>query len=198
MKIEDKVLIVRNFISKEDCEILKNWAVQSVEQNKNFVPGITFDQDGMKRTIVRLTTRISDSIEYPDLAYIIQNRIMDLFPKLKTQPIIDGPLNGGGKDGIVVSVTYNQGDVYEHVDPRVQNSSCVGLRCNILMSVPDEGGMLYVDNKPCDLNPGDLHCYLVTEYKHRVDICSGNTPRVLFMYGWQVNKEEWELGNYFA
>lgn len=184
---DGQVLLVPNFLSPEEIQALKDWANQAVLDGQ-FVDGITGDWDKKEfdRTKKRLTTRMSQNITYPDLVKTLQDRIRQTFPILKNAPVIEGH----GKDGVVVSVTYNDGDVYKHKDPSV-GESIVGLRCNILVSKAENGGTVHVEDKSYDLNEGDMMCYLVTELYHSVDVCHGNNPRILFMFGFCVNANEW-------
>jgi hypothetical protein len=92
---------------------------------------------------------------------------------------------------VVVSVTYNEGDVYKHKDPSV-GEGVVGLRCNILASKAESGGTIHVEDKTYDLNEGDMMCYLVTELYHSVEVCHGDNPRTLFMFGFVVDENSWK------
>ena len=164
------------FVDVETCRSFAKWAATAA-----FVPGISRGE----RVHFRVTNRLEcyGRIDYPPEVYEIQQRIRNLL-HLHDAPIIEGH----GKDGIVVSKTFHGGDVYEHRDPPV-GENLIGLRCNVLVSKQERGGMLWVDGEPYDPELGELHCYPVTELWHRVDACYGRTPRVLFMFGFCV--KEW-------
>jgi len=185
---DGKVLLVRNFLNAQEIQTLKDWSAQAVNENQ-FVDGITGDWDKKEFTTTkkRLTNRMSQNINYPELVKALQDRIRDTIPITKNAPVIEGH----GKDGVVVSVTYNDGDVYKHKDPSV-GEGVVGLRCNILASKAQSGGNIHVEDNTYDLNEGDMMCYLVTEYYHSVDVCHGDNPRILFMFGFVVDKDTWE------
>lgn len=185
---DGKVLLVRNFLNAQEIQTLKDWSTQAVNENQ-FVDGITGDWDKKEFTTTkkRLTNRMSQNINYPELVKTLQDRIRDTIPITKNAPVIEGH----GKDGVVVSVTYNDGDVYKHKDPSV-GEGVVGLRCNILASKAQSGGNIHVEDNTYDLNEGDMMCYLVTEYYHSVDVCHGDNPRILFMFGFVVDKDTWE------
>jgi hypothetical protein len=188
MEKDENVIVIRNFASSEEVQILKDWQVKAVEEGQ-FVDGITGDWDKktFSTTKKRLTNRMSKNINYPDLVQTLQDRIRQTFPVLLNAQLIEGH----GKDGVVVSVTYNDGDVYKHKDPSV-GEGMVGLRCNILSSKAESGGTIHVEDKTYDLNEGDMMCYLVTELYHSVDVCYGNNPRTLFMFGFAVNEDAWK------
>lgn len=101
---------------------------------------------------------------------------------------------GHGSDGVVVSVTFPGGDVYEHKDPR----SLEGLstfRCNILTQSAESGGKLYINGIFREINVGDLHCYYASEESHYVTEVQGNSPRILWMFGCHRPIEDY-LNNY--
>jgi hypothetical protein len=185
---DELVIVIRNFATPEEVQILKDWQIKAVDEGQ-FVDGITGDWDKKEfsTTKKRLTNRMSQNINYPNVVSVLQERIRQAFLILKNAPVIEGH----GKDGVVVSVTYNDGDVYKHKDPSV-GEGVVGLRCNILASKAESGGTVHVEDKTYDLNEGDMMCYLVTELYHSVDVCHGNNPRTLFMFGFVVDKEAWE------
>jgi len=188
MEKDENVIVIRNFASAEEVQILKDWQLNAVEEGQ-FVDGVTgnWDTKEFSRTKKRLTNRMSQNIVYPELIKTLQDRIRQTFPILSEAPVI----RGHGKDGVVVSVTYNDGDVYKHKDPSV-GEGVVGLRCNILSSKAESGGTIHVEDKTYDLNEGDMMCYLVTELYHSVDICHGDNPRTLFMFGFVVDEDNWK------
>jgi len=183
---DGQVLLVPNFITAEEIQILKDWANQAVTDGQ-FVDGITGDWDKKEfnTTKKRLTNRMSQNINYPELVKTLQDRIRQTVPLIAKAPVIEGH----GKDGVVVSVTYNDGDVYKHKDPSV-GEGVAGLRCNILASKAESGGTIHVEDKTYDLNEGDMMCYLVTELYHSVEVCHGDNPRILFMFGFVTNIAE--------
>ena len=188
---DGQVLLVPNFINAEEIQALKDWANQAVIDGQ-FVDGVTGDWDKKEfsTTKLRLTNRMSPKIDYPELVKTLQDRIRQTVQLTANAPVIENH----GKDGVVVSITYNDGDVYKHKDPSV-GEGVVGLRCNILASKAESGGTIHVENKTYDLNEGDMMCYLVTELYHSVDVCYGNNPRILFMFGFVVDKDSWENNN---
>ena len=113
---DGQVLLVPNFATPEEVQVLKDWANQAVIDGQ-FVDGVTGDWDKKEfdRTKKRLTNRMSQNINYPDLVKSLQDRIRQTFPMLSQAPVIENH----GKDGVVVSITYNDGDVYKHKDPSV-------------------------------------------------------------------------------
>ena len=68
------------------------------------------------------------------------------------------------------------------------------------MSVPQNPpgnprlGQVYVENNKIDIEVGELHCYLASDYEHYVTEVKGETPRILWMFGAYVPKEDWESG----
>jgi hypothetical protein len=184
MIYDGQVLLVRNFITQEECNLLNCWIDQAIQENQ-FCDGITgnWEAKQFETTKKRYTNRMSTKINYCQLVYDIQNRIRNTFEVVKNCKVIPDH----GKDGVVVSVTFNEGDVYRHKDPSV-GEGMSGARFNILTSKAEKGGLIHVEDKTYDLNAGDLMAYLVTDLFHSVDQCSGNSPRTLFMFGFCVPK----------
>jgi hypothetical protein len=182
IEYDDQVLIVRNFISQDECDALNSWVDSAIKEDQ-FVDGVTGDWDKKEfsTTKKRLTNRMGKKIEYCSLVYDIQLKLRESFPVISNSEVI----KNHGKDGVVVSVTYNDGDVYKHKDPSV-GEGLSGARFNILSSKAESGGLIHVEDKTYELNEGDLMAYLVTDLYHSVDVCNGNNPRILFMFGFCV------------
>lgn len=169
--------IYRNYLDKETCDFLSNWCLSNKDQ---FVKGISKNNNGEVEFVdFRHTNRMSTYINYHEKFYEIQEKIAKEFNFSQF-----GKVEDHGKDGIVISITYDGGDVYEHIDPSV-GEGFHALRFNILLSEPISGGTIYVKDEPFDLKTGDAMCYLVSKHKHRVEKCYGN-PRIMIMYGWRV------------
>ena len=177
-----QVKIYKNFLSKEECEVLNEVVTKGVKDgwiNK----GVQDYKEGYDK---RFTSRMHmNGFEYPQIVRDISNRVrkfvgVDLFPIIA----------GHGKDGVVVSYTMQNGAVYRHKDPR----SAEGLpayRCNILTQANEKGCELYVGGKKIDIEVGDLHCYMVSELEHYVTEAKGETPRIMWMFGAHIPKEHW-------
>lgn len=190
ISFDGKVLIVKNYLNITEINELKAWAILAEESE--FVDGVSRSPEGESiRTKNRMTNRMSKNINYPPLVYQIQDRIRNDF-KLENERVIEGH----GKDGVVVSITHENGDVHKHRDPNMDmHKSC--LRLNILASKPDNGGLIHVDENIYNPEAGDLMAYLVSDYEHSVETCMGQNPRIQFMFGFVINKNEWESGIYF-
>jgi hypothetical protein len=175
--------VFKNFITPEQCQQLNAWVYEAVE-NSWLGPGIS----KMDRNYqLRLTSRLyADRFEYPDLVRELSDRIRD-FVGIADCPLI----TGHGRDGVVVSYTLPGGDVYRHRDPRSSNDWSA-LRCNILTQAADTGGVLFVDDQQIDIEVGDLHCYLASDYFHSVTEVQGNTPRIMWMFGAYAPASMWE------
>jgi len=182
IQYDGRVVVVRNYATKEECDLLTKWAMEAVKEDQ-FVDGVSgnWDTKEFTRVKTRLTNRMSTNINYCETVYTIQKRLRNDFDKISDAPVIEGH----GKDGVVVSITYNDGDVYKHKDPSV-GEGLSGARFNILSSVPENGGLIHVEDKTYQMNPGDLMAYLVTDFYHSVDQCHGESPRIMFMFGFCV------------
>lgn len=177
--------ITHNFLSKEECDLLNSWVYEGVK-NKWLDSGICTG----KPTNKRLTSRMySDRYEYSKFAKEVSNKVRN-FCGINSYQIIDGH----GKNGIVVSYTKPEGDVYKHKDQKQFLTNLSALRCNIMTQEADAGAELYVGGQKVEVRKGDLHCYLASDFEHYVTEVKGNTPRILWMFGAYVPKDDWENG----
>lgn len=175
-----RIETVKDFISLDEQAELNNWALLAV-QNKWLDTSTAFASG-------RLTTRMyGDRFETPRVALSILSKVREQLG-LKDAPIIDGH----GRDGIVVSYTYPGGFVHPHFDPPTLQGAA--LRCNIITQAPDSGGSLFVDGKRVLVAERELHCYAVSAWEHWIEEVTGDTPRILWMFGFGVPLDDWENG----
>jgi hypothetical protein len=177
----------KNFLSPEECSVLNAWVDEGVEK-KWLDVGIS---RGFRKYTKRVTSRLyGDRFEYPQI-------VLDLSDRIRAFCGVDsyGLIHGHGRDGVVVSCTFEGGDVYLHRDPRnSEDLNLATLRCNVLTRNADDGGVLYLDGKRVDVSVGELHCYLASEVPHYVTTVKGKTSRVLWMFGAHVPVEDWDGG----
>jgi hypothetical protein len=177
-----QILVRKNFLSTQECAQLNTWVEKGVEK-KWLDAGISRNSEWNYQD--RVTTRnYGDRFEYPPIAYQISKRITD-FLGLHDLP---KSIVGGGKDGIVVSCTFPNGDVYPHQDPMEDQFHV--LRCNVMTQAADDGAQLFIGGKKIDIDIGDLHCYLPSNIKHYVTTVKGKTPRIMWMFGYQISIEK--------
>jgi len=168
------VQIFRNFLTEEECKKLSNIALQGIKEHW-VAPGLSRGKFAYEK---RFTSRMHMAgKKYPLYVIEISDKIRK-FMNLQDNPLI----LGHGSQGVVVSVTYNGGDVYEHQDPKSPDGLTT-FRCNVMTQAPESGGNLYVDGKLIDINVGDLHCYYASEQPHYVTEVKGDIPRILWMFG---------------
>lgn len=179
-----RLKIARNFLTSEECVALNEWAAEGVKHGW-LDTGIS--RGNLTRT--RLTSRMYGArFTTPKIVSTVSKKIRQ-YVGVQDYPLVAGH----GKDGVVVSCTYNNGDVYEHQDPR-SFPDLATLRCNVMTQKPVSGGLLYLEGQEVPLEAGDLHCYLASEHKHAVTTVLGETPRILWMFGACVPIDDWNSG----
>jgi len=179
-----EVLIRHQFLDFAQCEALNAWVDEGVDK-KWLDVGMSRGSGWAYKD--RLTTRnYGNRFDYPSAVYQVFEEITDLLG------LHDVPKSvvGAGKNGVVVSCTFPQGDVYKHKDP--MEGDLHVLRCNVMTRAADEGGQLFIDGEKIEIGVGDLHCYLPSDVEHYVTEVKGSTSRVLWMFGYQMSKEEWQ------
>ena len=175
----------KSFLSLAECDALNAWVDEAV-QNKWMDKGLDLHSPTNAN---RVTSRMyGDRFTYPQIALDVSERIRK-FCGVSNKNIIEGH----GRDGIVVSCTFTDGDVYAHRDP-YSGVGLSALRCNVLTRAADSGGVLHLENQPISLEVGELHCYLASDHAHYVSKVEGGTSRVLWMFGAYVPVDEWNSG----
>jgi hypothetical protein len=178
------VLRKKQFLTQTQCDELNAWAQEAVKR-KWLDLGSSRDL-GWKYAY-RLTTRpYGHRFEYPATVHKIFEQItnalqLDDLPKSTF---------GGGRDGVVVSYTFPEGDVYRHYD-RMEDQQHV-LRCNVMTQAADSGAKLYINEEHIDIDVGELHCYLPSNVPHYVTRVEGKTPRIMWMFGYKCDKERFD------
>lgn len=177
--------IIKGLVSQEECKQLNAWADKAVE-NDWLDAGIHMEKPYPKE--LRRTSRFYGSrFEHPPLALEIFQRIRDTL-NLPNAPLV----TGHGRDGIVINYIMDGGSIYEHTD--APHYELAVLRCNLLSSAPEAGGELFVEDTEYPMYETAVHCYLVSKHRHRVEEVHGDKPRILWMFGFAVNANDWNSG----
>jgi len=160
----------KNFITDKEADLLCKW----IDNNINFFQDAAM---GGKR----LTSRFSDTVIYPDLAFNIQNRIIK---KLKLKDYLMTEY----KDGMVASCAYPGDHCYLHRDP-VYQEGYQTLHCNILLS-DIKGGEPFVLKNPVEeeiikVSKKDMWTYIVSDIFHGSKLLIEN-ERKMWVFGFCV------------
>jgi hypothetical protein len=178
-----RIAVKPNFFSAEECAALSAATLRGVVDGW-VSTGI--GAGGLGSTGRKTSRLYMKGKSYPAVVGQCMNKVLT-FMGLTGNPLV---LGCHGADGAVTSITSKGDDVYLHCDPKLSKLSI--LRCNVVTQASESGGELYVGGAPVKLNAGDLHCYLASDYPHNVTTVTGDTPRILWMFGAQVSKEAWE------
>jgi hypothetical protein len=171
-----------NFISREEAREMSSWVLSNKENN--------FFTDANMGGI-RLTIRYSnhDSFEYPSVVLDVRKRIIDKFDLHEEEKFnIKPPF----KNGVVASCAFPGDTCYEHIDP-VWHQSFNTLHCNVITQSPDKGGDLILDGVVEPMRELELCCYLVSKIPHSTNLIEGNRERVMWIFGFCVDDEKWEV-----
>ena len=187
------VKIYKNFLSQEECNMLNKITLDIVDKK---LTNTTVEKDtvinGVPQRVYGYTKRLSTrgmmgtGKDYPEFVYEISKKIrtflnIDAFPHIE----------GHGIKGIITSITYPGGSLYEHKDGR-GSYNLPTYRCNVLTQKAEEGCDLYVDGNKVDIDVGDLHCYMASEFPHYATEVKGKIPRIMWMFGAHIPKNYWK------
>lgn len=179
-----RVEIVDNFISSAEAEELNLFTINGVI-NKTFLNGKMSSH--LNPLGAQMVTRFTPQIVFPETALNIQNRLKKLLD-LNDNDIytLGHPL------GIVVNCSFRPAKVVRHKDTKQNGFSL--LRCNVLSSAPESGGVLHVDDIPFQQKELSVYFCLVTDHYHYVTEVEGVKPRILWQYGFNVFTDDWNSG----
>lgn len=174
-----QVTVIKNFITQEEAIALNTFVFNSIAENKFSYSKIA--PDGGKN----LLSRFNRKLKFPETAMQIKSRIQKLL-ELEDKDTY----TLWNKSGIAVSHSLNGPEIVPHKDVRQHNKSL--LRCNVLSSASEKGGVLTVDGKEFELEALSMYLCLVSEYTHSVSKTEGKTPRILWQFGFKIDQKDWE------
>ena len=137
----------------------------------------------------RFTTRfpnesVAPSIDYPDAAHIVRQRIVNYFNlnEYKSPPSYS--------HGIVNGIGYAGGRIEEHIDPTYYPHTKT-IHFNAITQHADGGGHTIIGGVEYnDLDTTDLLIYQVSEVHHEVTVTEGDTPRILWVFGFCLDNKK--------
>ena len=184
-----RVLRIENFITSKESKILSEWILENINQEffQNAKAGIGSMKGNPDPT--RKTTRYSDhiSFEYPKEALEIRKKIINLFDLSENE---EKKLIPPFKDGIVASYAKKEDTLWEHIDPAWFDGLDT-LHCNILTQAPEKGGEVIIEEKKYNMKENELFCYRVSKHKHEVLKVEGERPRLMWVFGFCINENQW-------
>ena len=171
---KNQAFILKNFVVDE-IDALNKWCLENY--TKSF-----FKDGNMGKPGTRLTTRNAFKkdglVSFPKEAYIIKQKIINALNITEYK-------EPGFHHGIVCGIGFDDGDIYSHRDP-TWHSNTYTFHCNLLSNKSIEGGNTYINNKIFSVDVGDLLCYDVSNQQHRVDTIIGDSPRILWVFGFSL------------
>jgi hypothetical protein len=172
----NSIEIIPSLLTHHECNILNNWAI--LNRNKFF-----------KKSYIaknRLTTRFSGKyftnleLEYPSL-------IIEKFNELKNKLGLSDYLNyPEGKDGIVCAITSKNGELRNHLDPKLPNSESLHFLIKTLNG--GEGGEFYINDTHYPLNEGDCLIFYASVLKHKLTKITGDGDRISWFFSISIPK----------
>lgn len=174
------IKVFKNFLDENDRTSLCNWAIDNYK--KDF---FVTQKMNIKQLPTRKSTRSIGAqeslVQYPEIAYKIQNKIINFFnlKNFKYPPVF--------KDGIVCGVGESKDSVYLHKDP-IHYKNTYTLHANFIVQKPNSGGITIIDGKRYDIDEKDLLLFIPSHLHHEVDESGGEIKRILWCYGFCIDK----------
>ena len=195
MNTKKLVKIVKNFLTDDEVEVLKQWTLDHYKKPYFMDPRMNEDNEQTRFTTRHAYGRIEKyrdyKVEYPREVYDIQKRLIT-YLKVKEKTIAPWP---SFTDGVVTTIAFPPGGCCKHTDP-VYYKNTHTLHCNFVTQNPENGGITYVEDIPYRFNKNDMIMYITSHLEHKVTEISGNIPRILWVYGFCLNLIE--MNNIFG
>lgn len=172
--------IIENFVPNDVIKALNDWVIEKIESDLSFFSDANM---GLKGT--RLTTRY-----YKDCSKLVYpQQALELREKIAAHLNITDARIPKYCHGIACGVGFNDGDIFNHLDP-VYYKDTYTLHCNVITQKADEGGITVIEGVPYPTKPNDVLVYPVSKVKHNVTKIKGNTPRILWVFGYCINERQ--------
>ena len=179
-----KSFVLRNFLFIDDVRELNQWTLENKHQK--FFEDACMDRNNPG---TRFTTRfpnesVAPHIDYPNAAQIVRQRIINYFhlEGYKSPPSYS--------QGIVNGIGYNGGRIENHIDPTYYPNTKT-VHFNAITQKADRGGHTIIGGVEYnDINSTDLLIYQVSEIHHEVTPTQGDTPRILWVFGFCLDDEK--------
>lgn len=181
------IKIVKNFISEKEAKILSNWTTNNYKKPYFIDPKMNNDVNQTRFTTRHANVReglnhSNYKVKYPDQCYDIQNRIFT-YLNLTKRNLLPFPFF---TDGIVTTICFPPGSCVRHKDP-VYYSNTYTLHCNFCTQLPEDGGTTIIEGEEYKINNKDMLIYITSHLDHEVTECFGQTPRILWVYGFFID-----------
>ena len=171
MKSMLEPLYIPNFYDNNTKKLLNNWTkVNSINENY-------FEESGNNPFSTSYTTRFKKNVVFPDVAYNLQQKIIDYFKWS------DYKLRYG--HGIINTICYPRCEVFEHIDGKIIEGYTT-YHCNIVTCAPESGGNTIIEGKVYKIAENDLLCYAVSRLKHSVNLITGSRLRIVWIFGFHL------------
>jgi hypothetical protein len=176
--------ILPEFISAEEAAVLNNFVSDQISLGK-FSEGMSSKHLNPENS--QMVSRFNPNIVFPELVLDIQQRLCKLL-ELEAKDIhtLFHPT------GVVVNCSFDGAQVIPHKDPTQDGKSL--LRCNVISSSPTAGGDLLVEGQKIEVPELGIYFCLVSEQEHAVTKISSSKPRIVWQFGFNVDKNEWNNG----
>jgi len=169
-----KYFTYSDFISPDECDTLAAWI--SKNHQTDF-----FAQAGHPGTI-RKTTRFSKDVVYPDIAFVVQDRIDSLVKELfSLDEITRVP---SFPKGMYASIGTQNDWCQVHKDPRYLPNHFT-YHFNIMLS-DYENADLYIEDTLVKLSKSDGILYPVSELEHYTTKLTDTNPRLFWCFGYCI------------
>ena len=169
-----KYFTYTDFVSHDECDILAAWIIKN-HQTDFFV---TAEHPGT----IRRTTRFSEDVVYPDIVYVIQDKVDILVKELfNLDDITRVP---SFPKGMHASIGTQHDWCQSHKDPRYLPDHFT-YHFNIMLTEYEKVD-LYIEQRLVKLSKAEGILYPVSELAHYTTKLTGTNPRMYWCFGYCI------------
>lgn len=188
--MNDKLIkIFHDFISEEESRVLSKWTLDNYQESFFIDPKMNNDSRqtrfSTRHAYLRDNQYKNHKVKYPKESFDIQKRIFEKF-NLSYKNTIPFP---SFTDGIITTICFSPGSCSSHKDP-IYFPNTYTIHCNFCTQIPESGGITIIEGKKYHFNNRDMIVYATSHLEHEVTESYGDTPRVLWVFGFSLNYQQ--------
>jgi hypothetical protein len=170
---------VQNLITQDEKNILVDWILQ----NKDTEMFRKAEHPGT----VRKTTRYSlAQISYPDIAFKIRDRVINMFNINKYSELTK---EHGYPHGMIATYGFGTDECETHVD-YIWHPKHTTWHCVLLLTTPENGGDLVIEEVPCNIQECEGIYFPVSKMFHSSTRLQGDQNRLLWIFGFSIPEQK--------
>lgn len=181
----ETVVTEPSMLTDAECASLREWTIDAIVKGiMRRTPRVPHDyftpfmlSDGSETPPSRAAARLARNKDVkpadcmPDGFWEIRDRAIKLLGI--------GSLAEDIRKGSFLNYILPGGDIHPHQDDRVpvDGAELIAIRCNVMYSKPERGGIPFIDGRPLDIPEGGMWAFHASEHPHYASTIHGTVGR---------------------